>query len=260
MDLNTTIESRKRVRSAYEMSNLHPVSPVEKLSRIGSTSSGLQAHEPFVSRTAKIVRGETLLYTPSTPISYTFHSCNAALIIESLRLIHTEDLPMNLNLESITFSLPKHIDDDGFAIPWLVSLTTCLAWCFHGSGVPNILIAEPEPGNEEPYITVNERAPPSLRSDLHPGSLASQTVAELSTTATDMVQLFLEFAQGLPSTELATEEQAIFALADFLHNRPDKCKSCVLWRAAWKECLARIYGKVVAKSMARQRKFQTTGV
>lgn len=260
MDLNTTIESRERVRAAHEILDLHTISPVEKRSRIGSTSSGLQAHEPFVSRTAKIVRCESPLYTPGTPIYYTFHSCNAALIIESLRLIHTEDLPMNLNLETMTFSLPKHVNDDGLAIPWLVSLTACLAWCFHRSSAPDIIIAEPELGIEKPSMTVNESEAPSLRSDLHTGSTASQASEELSTTATDLVQSFLEFAQGLPSTELATEEQAIFAFADFLHNRPDKCKSCVLWRAAWKECLTRLYGQVVAKSMARQRKFQTTSL
>jgi len=164
---------------------------------------------------------------------------------------------MNLNLETITFSLPKHIDDDGSAIPWLVSIATCLAWCFHRSSAPDIIIAEPELGIEEPSVTVNESKASSLRSDLHPGSTASHASEELSTTASDLVRLFLVFVQGLPSTELATEEQAIFALADFLHNRPDKCKSCVLWRAAWKECLTRLYGEVVAKSLARQRKFQT---
>jgi len=174
--------------------------------------------------------------------------------------MHTEDLPMNLNLETITFSLPKHVDDDGLAIPWLVSIATCLAWCFHHSSAPDIIIAEPELDIEDPSVTVNESKASSLRSDLHPGATALQIGTELSTTATHLAQLFLQFAQGLPSTELATEEQAIFALADFLHNRADKCKSCVLWRAAWKECLIRLYGEVVAKSMARQRKFQTTGV
>jgi len=250
----------KRDRSIHSLPNL-PTSPRrEKRPRTTLTSSESQARQPSNSRTTRGVCGETLLFRPDTPICYAFHSCDAALIKESLHLIHTEDLPMDFSLETMTFSLPKHIDDDGFAVPWLVSLTTCLAWCFHGSAVPDILIAEPELDVEEPFITVNEREASSLRSDLHPASTTLRTGTELSTTATDLVQLFLKFAQGLPSTELVTEEQAIFALADFLHNRPEKCKSCVLWRAAWKECLTRLYGEVVAKSMARQRKFQITGV
>ena len=217
------------------------------------------AHEPFISRTAKIVRGETLLYTSGTPIFYTFHSCNAASIKESLYLIHTKDLPINLNLEIITFSLPKHVNDDGLAIPWLVSIATCLAWCFHRSSAPDIIIAEPELDVKEPYITVNESKAPSLRSDLPPGSAVSQIGTELSTTATDLVHLFLEFAQGLPSTELATEEQAIFALADFLHNRPDKCKLCFV-----ESGLERVFDKTLwgsgCEEYGQAEKFQITDV
>ncbi|KEQ72579.1 hypothetical protein M436DRAFT_48479 [Aureobasidium namibiae CBS 147.97] len=256
MDHKTLSTSRKRARSPHDIPDL-PTGPTrEKRPRIRSTSSEIQVRQPFDSRAVRLARGELLLFEPDTPICYAFHSCDVTLIKESLHLVHTEDLPMDLNLETMTFSLPKHIDDDGFAIPWLVSLMTCLAWCFHGAAIPDILIAEPELGIEEPYVAVNEAEAPSLRSDLHPGFTASQTDAELSTTASDLVRLFLRFAQGLPSTELATEEQAIFALADFLHNRPDKCKSCVLWRAAWKECLIRVYGKIVAKIMVKKRNFQ----
>lgn len=239
------------------MSHLHTDSLVEKRPKTSSTPPELRSYEYAILRITRIVCGETLIYKPGTPISYTFHSCDIILIREALRLIHTGDLSMNLNLKTMTFSLPKHLDDAGSAVPWLVSLATCLAWCFQCSSVPDIVITEPELGVKEPCITVNETGLPEVRTDLHPGSTGTQTSAGLSTTATDLVHLFLCFAQGLPSTESATEEQAIFALADFLHNRPDKCKSCILWRAAWKECLKRLYGEVVAKSMAKRRKFQS---
>lgn len=221
-----------------------------------SASSEIRFHEYTISRTTGIVRGETLFYNPGLPLSYTFHSCDVIQIREALRLIHTEDLHMNLSLKTMTFSLPKYLDDDGSAVPWLVSLATCLAWCFHCSSAPDIIIKEPELGNEEPFITVNETGLPELRIDLLPGSTGTQNRAALSTTATDLIHLFIDFAQGLPSTELAIEEQAIFALADFLHDRPEECQRCVLWRTAWKECLTRLYGNVVANSMARKRKFQ----
>lgn len=260
MDHKTASASRKRVRSLHESLNFYTKLPAEKRPCITSTVSELRPHENTISHTARIIRGETLLFAPDTPICYTFHSCDVTLIREALYHIRTEDLPLNLNLESLTISLPKHLDDDGSAVPWLVSLTICLAWCFHCSSVPDIIIAEPELNIEEPHITINEIEPPKLKVDLYTGSPRSQERAELSTTATDLVQLFLDFAQGLPSTELATDAQGIFALADFLHNRPDKCKSCVLWRAAWKECLTRLYGEVVAKTMAKKRKFQPTCV
>lgn len=256
MDRKTLIEGRKRILSAYETSNSHTVFPAEKRLRITSTSLE-ESQEQAISRTARLVRGETLFDTPGRPISYNFHSCDVIPIREVLRLIRTEDLLMNLNLKTMTFSLPKHLDDDGLAVPWLVSLATCLAWCFHCFSVPDIIITEPKLGSENPSIGVNETGLLELRTDLYPGSEVTQNTAESSTTATDLVHLFLDFAQGLPATELATEEQAIFALADFLHDRPDKCKSCILWRAAWKECLTRLYGEVVAKSMAKRRKFQS---
>lgn len=260
MDHKTAIASRKRVRSLHESLNFYTKLPAEKRQRITSTVSELRSHENTTSHTARIIRGETLLFAPDTPICYTFHSCDVTLIREALRIIRTEDLSMNLNLKTITFPLPKYIDDDGTAVSWLVSLTICLAWCFHCSSVPDIIIAEPELDIEEPHITINEIELPKLKVDLYAGSTSSQERAELSTTATDLVHLFLDFAQGLPCTELVTEEQAIFALADFLHNRPDKCKSCVLWRAAWKECLTRLYGEVIAKTMAKKRNFQPTCV
>jgi hypothetical protein len=178
------------------------------------------------------------------------------MIRKALRIIHTEDIPLDLNLSTMTFSLPKDLDDNGLAISWLVSLTTSLAWCFHSVSVPEIVITEPELGVEEPYIAVNEKELAALRMDLYAGNTSLQASTELLTTATDLVTTFLSFTQGLPSGEMKTEEQVIFALTDHLHNRPDKCRSCVLWRAAWKECLNRLYGEEVAKSMVKQRKFR----
>jgi hypothetical protein len=178
------------------------------------------------------------------------------MIREALCLIHTEDILLNLNLSTMTFSLPKHLEDNGSAIPWLVSLTTCLAWCFHSVSVPEIVITEPELGLEEPYIAVNEKQLPTLRTDLHTLLTNQQTYTNLSTTATDLVVSFLNSTQGLPGTEMEIEEQVIFALADYLNNNPSKCKSCVLWRAAWKECLNILYGEEVTRSMVKQRKFR----
>jgi hypothetical protein len=115
---------------------------------------------------------------------------------------------------------------------------------------------EPDMGIEEPYIAVNEKELPSLRTDLYAGTAESRASTELSTTATDLVASFLNFTHGLPRGEMETEEQVIFALADYLHNRPDICKSCVLWRAAWKQCLHILYGEEVARSVVKQRKFR----
>jgi hypothetical protein len=92
--------------------------------------------------------------------------------------------------------------------------------------------------------------------DLYAGNIRLQASTELSTTAAELVTSFLNFTQGLPEVEMNTEEQVIFALADFLHNRPEKCKSCVLWRAAWKQCLNILYGEEVARSMVKERKFR----
>jgi hypothetical protein len=245
MDNKIEITSKKRIRSVP-----HTVSPVKKRSTTTTDPPERQPHGPATSCTPKIIRGETLLHTPGTPISYTFHSCDASMVREALRLIHTEDIPLNLNLKTLTLSLPKHIDDSGTAVPWLVSLAACLAWCFHYSSTPEVIITGPEMSVKEPCISVNEVEPPKLRVDLYAGSPGSQE-------NTDFVVSFLCFTQGLPKNEMEIEEQAISALADFLHDRPDKCKQCVLWRAAWKECLRRLYGEHVAKSMARKRKFQS---
>lgn len=255
MDHGTKTKSKKRTRSILAP---YIVPLVKKRSTTITKFSDRQSPGPVTSRTPKIIPGETLLFTPGTSISYTFHSCDATMVREALRLIHTEDLPLNLNLKTLSFSLPKHIDDRGTAVPWLVSLDTCLVWCFHCSSTPEIIITEPEKCVKEPCISVNEVEPPKLRVDLYAGSPGSQENTELSTTATDFVVSFLCFTQGLPKNEMEIEEQATFALADFLHNRPDKCKHCVLWRAAWKVCLRRPYGDEVAKSMARMRNFQPT--
>jgi hypothetical protein len=150
------------------------------------------------------------------------------MVREALHLIHTEDLTLNLNLKTMTFSLLRYLDDNGSAVSWLISLATCLIWCFHCSSVPGITITELESSNQEPYIAVNEIELPSLRLDLYSGPLARQLDSRLSTTATELVLSFLDFAHGLPKNEMEIEEQVIFALADFLHNRPDKCKQCVL--------------------------------
>jgi hypothetical protein len=258
MDNEINFKSNKRTRSQYDTSIPHSVPPVNKRLTIISNAPGHGSYGPTTSRSPKLIRGETLIYTPGTPISYTFHSCDATMVREALRLIHTEDLPLNLNLKTLTFSLPKHLDDNGSAISWLVSLTTCLAWCFHCSSVPDIVVTEPESCIQEPYIAVNEEELPSLRVDLFTGVKTQQRGPTLSTTATELILSFLDFTRGLPQSEMGTGEQAVFALADFLHNRPDKCKQCVLWRAAWKNCLRRLYGEEVAKSMARKRKFQPT--
>lgn len=254
MDHGTKTKSKKRTRSIPAP---YIVPLVKKRSTTITKSSDRQSPGPATFRTPEVIHGETLLYTPGTPISYTFHSCGAAIIREALRLVHTEDLPLNLNLKTMTFSLPKSLDDNGSAVTWLVSLAACLAWCFHYSSTPEVIITGPEMSVKEPCISVNEVEPPKLRVDLYAGSPGSQENTDLSTTATDFVVSFLCFTQGLPKNEMEIEEQAIFALADFLHDRPDKCKQCVSWRAAWKECLRRLYGEEVAKSMARKRKFQS---
>jgi hypothetical protein len=252
----TTTKSGKRARSPNDFAFEHAVPKAKKRPQITPNSSINHIQDPAIPRTSSITRGETQLYASGTPISYKFHSCDTSLIREALHLIRTEDILLNLNLSTLTFSLPKHLDDDGLAIPWLVSLATCLAWCFHSVSVPDIVIMEPELGLEEPYIAVNEKELPTLRTDLYAGTAEARASTELSTTATDLVVSFLNFTHGLPRSEMETKEQVIFALADYLHNRPDKCKSCVLWRAAWRECLDRLYGQDVARSMVKQRKFR----
>jgi hypothetical protein len=256
MDHKTIIKGKKRLRSPHDNAVEHAISQTKKRPQNTPKPSEHQVHEPAIPRTVNIIRGETLLYTPGTHISYTFHSCDATMIREALCLIHTEDMLLDLNLSTMTFSLPKDLDDNGLAISWLVSLTTSLAWCFHSVSVPEIVITEPELDVEEPYIAVNGIEPPSLRVDLYAGTTKAQASAELSTTATDLVTTFLNFTQGLPRTEMETKEQVIFALADYLNNNRSKCKSCVLWRAAWKECLNILYGEEVTRSMVKQRKFR----
>ncbi|CAD0086605.1 unnamed protein product [Aureobasidium vineae] len=220
-----------------------------------------QVYEPAITRTAKTIRTELLplLYERGTPISYTFYACSTTLIRQTLRRIRTEDIPLELHLATLTFSLPKQLDDTGLAIPWLVSLATCLAWCLYTSPIPEIIITEPEFYIKEPYVAVNETDPPSLsisNGKFSPDFITKGTNAELSTTATDLVTSFLKFTSGLSREEMKTEGQSIFALADFLHARVDKCKECVLWRGSWKECLGRIYGHEVAKVMVRERNLE----
>jgi hypothetical protein len=230
--------------------------PIGKRTRMTAGSPEHQNHESTTDRTPRIIRDEVLLFPSGTPISYNFHSCDVTLIRVALHRIQEEDLPLNLNLGTITFSLPKCSDDDGSAISWLISLITCLAWCFHSSPIPRIIITEPELCLKEPYIGVNETDQAIRRTDLCAGPPNDQSSATSTTSATGLVITFLIFTQGLPRSEMDTEEQVIFALADFLHDCIERCKSCVLWRAAWKECLNVIYGKEVARSMVRRRKFQ----
>lgn len=218
-------------------------------------------HEPEVNRTTKTIRAEVLplLYTPNTPISYNFHSCSTSLIRSTLSRIHREDIPLKFRLATLTFSLPKELDDNGLAITWLVSLAVCLAWCLYAtSSDPEIIITEPELRVGEPYVAVNKTEPSYLMQETRfttATKLPRGTDAGLSTTATELVTSFLVFTSGLPKEEMSTEEQVIFAFADFLHAREDKCKDCILWRSVWKECLKRIYGAEVAKSMAKERRF-----
>lgn len=220
-----------------------------------------RVYEPEIIRTTKTIRAEVLplLYAPDTPISYNFHSCSTSLIRSTLSRIHREDIPLKFQLATLTFSLPKELDDNGLAITWLVSLAVCLAWCLYAtSSDPEIVITEPELRVGEPYVAVNETEPPSLVQETQLTTvikLPRGTDAGLSTTATELVTSFLVFTSCLPKEEMGTKGQVIFAFADFLHAREDKCKDCVLWRSAWKECLKRIYGAEVAKSMAKERKF-----
>jgi hypothetical protein len=223
---------------------------------MAATSPEHHVHGSTNPRTPIIIRDEVLLFTSGTPISYDFHSCYATLIREALHRIHAEDLPLNLNLSTMTFSLSEYLDDDGSAVSWLVSLTTCFAWCFHSFPIPSIIITGPELCFKDPYITVNEMERPSLRTDLYSDYNNCQPDSDSSTTATGLVVTFLEFTKGLSKSEMDTEEQVIFALADFLHDSIERCKSCVLRRATWKECSNRIYGQEVARSMVRRRKFQ----
>jgi hypothetical protein len=234
------------------------VLPNGKRTRMTAGSAEHQIHESTNARTPRIIRDDVLLFSPGTPISYNSHSCDATLIRAALHRIHEEDLPLNLNLSTILFSLPKASDDDddGSAVPWLISLTTCLAWCFHDFPMPRIIITGSELCLEEPYIAVNEIDQTSLRTDLYAGPSSKQSSVGSTTTAAELVITFLVFTQGLPRSGMETEEQVIFALADLLHDCIERCKSCVLWRAAWKECLDVIYGKEVARSMVRRRKFQ----
>ncbi|KAH0354509.1 hypothetical protein KCU81_g1510, partial [Aureobasidium melanogenum] len=234
--------------------------------RIAPPASTYPVHEPAISRTTKTIRTEVLplLYAPGTPISYTFHSCSAALIRRTLHRIHAEDIPLKFHLSALTFSLPEELDDNGLAISWLISLAICLAWCLYPtSSNTEVIVTEPEVRAKEPYVAVNETEPP-VRSEkveftTATDSLSRGTDAGLSTTATELVTFFLEFTSGLPAEEMKTEEQVIFALADFLHAKDDKCKNCILWRSAWKECLRRIYGADIAKSMAKEREFEPNG-
>lgn len=221
-----------------------------------------RVREPLI-RTTEIVRAGVppLLYAPDTPISYNFHSCSTSLIRSTLSGFHEEDAPPKPQLASLTFSLPKKLDDNGLAMTWLVSLAVCLAWCIHAtSSNPEIIITEPEFHVGEPDVAVNETEPPSLiqriQSTTATNSLPRGADAGVSTTATSLVTSFLEFSSGLPADEMAVEEQVIFALADFMHARADKCKTCILWRSVWKECLKRIYGAEVVQGMVRERKFE----
>ncbi|KAG9520828.1 hypothetical protein KCV07_g4028, partial [Aureobasidium melanogenum] len=221
-------------------------------------------HEPAIARSTKAIRAEVLplLYAPGTPVSYTFHSCSTSLIRRTLHRIHTEDIPLKFQIGTLTFSLPKELDDNGLAIAWLVSLAVCLAWCLHSTASDTgIIITEPEFCVGEPYVAVNEIQPSSLpikkaSFTTATNSLPRGTDAGLSTTATELVASFLGFTAGLPGKEMGTEEQVMFAFADFLHAREDKCRHCILWRSVWKESLRRIYGAEVAKCMAKERKFE----
>lgn len=231
--------------------------------RIAPPASTYPVHEPAISRTTKTIRTEVLplLYAPGTPISYTFHSCSITLIRRTLHRIHAEDVPLKFHLSALTFSLPKELDDNGLAISWLVSLAICLAWCLYStSSDTEVIVTEPEVRVKEPYVAVNETELPVLSQKVEfttaTNSLSRGTVAGPSTTATDLVASFVGFTSGLPGEEMKTEEQVIFAFADFLHARADKCKNCILWRSVWKECLRRIYGAEVAKSMAKERTFE----
>jgi hypothetical protein len=193
-------------------------SSTAKRTRMTAESLEHHIHGSTTSRTASTIRDEVILFPPGTPISYTFHSCDAILIRAALQRIHEEDLPLNLNLSTITFSLSKCSDDDGSAVPWLVSLTTCLAWCLHNYPIPSIIITGPELCSKEPYIAVNEIDQATIRTDFYAGPPSNQSSVGTTTTATGLVVSFLAFTQGLPKSEMDTEEQVIFALADFLHD------------------------------------------
>ncbi|KAG9568250.1 hypothetical protein KCU71_g3034, partial [Aureobasidium melanogenum] len=245
-----------------------PITPTVKHRRqIALPASVNRVHEPAIARSTKTIRAEVLplLYAPGTPVSYTFHSCSTSLIRRTLHRIHAEDIPLKFQLGTLIFSLPKELDDNGLAITWLVSLTLCLAWCLHAtSSDPEIVITEPELRVGDPYVAVNETQSSSLplkRAEftIATNALPRGTDAGLATTATELVTSFLEFTLGLPTEEMDTEEQVVFAFADFLHAREDKCKNCILWRSVWKECLRRIYGAEVVKNMAKERKFELHG-
>ncbi|KAG9855974.1 hypothetical protein KCU98_g1681, partial [Aureobasidium melanogenum] len=249
-------------------STVPPTFPMVKHHRrITPPASTYPVHEPAIVRTTKTIRAEvlSLLYAPDTPISYTFHSCSTSLIRRTLRRIHAEDILLKFHISTLTFSLPKELDDNGLAISWLVSLAICLAWCLYStSSDTELIITEPEFRVGEPYVAVNETEPSSLpikRAEftIATNALPRGTDAGLSTTATDLVTSFLEFTSGLPTEEMDIEEQVIFAFADFLHAREDKCKNCILWRSVWKESLRRIYGAEIVNSMAKERKFELNG-
>lgn len=216
--------------------------------------------EPAVSRTARLVRADVLplLYKPDTPTSYTFHACPAAQIRNTLHRIHNEDIPLGLRLENLTFCLPKAIDDQGLAVPWLTSLAISLAWCLHNCpSRPEVIVTEPEVRIRQAYIAVDELEPPrlpTLKASI-PIKPVDGVRSRLSTTATELVTSFLDFTACLPSKEMGQEDQVAFALTDFLNAREDKCKSCVLWRGMWRECLKRIYGPEIARAMVKELKF-----
>lgn len=247
-------------------SSIHVRRPGSSLVPPISSLAKHQIHEPGIARTTKTIRAEVLplLYAPDIPVSYTFHSCDTSLIRKTLQRIRTEDIPLRFHLCTLTFSLPKKVDDNGLATPWLVSLAICLAWCLHSTpSDTEVVITEPEICFREPYVAVNETVSSSVsikkaESTAAINSFPQGTYMGLSTTATDLVTSFLEFASGLPADEMDTEEQVIFALADFVHARVGKCKDCIVWRSVWKMCLRRIYGAEVAKSMAKERKVETS--
>ncbi|THY32243.1 hypothetical protein D6D01_02666 [Aureobasidium pullulans] len=216
--------------------------------------------EPAIFRAARLVRTDILplLYKPDTPTSYTFHACPATQIRNTLHRIHNEDIPLGLRLETLTFCLPKAIDDQGLAVPWLMSLAISLAWCLHNCPIQSeVIITEPEVRIRQAYMAVDGSEPPRL-STLK-ASIPIKPVdglrSRLSTTATEIVTSFLAFTACLPRAEMEQEAQVVFALTDFLNAREDKLKSCVLWRGLWRECLKRIYGPEIARATAKEQKF-----
>jgi hypothetical protein len=201
MDRERSDKGKKRLHLPPNILSLSTA----KRTRMIAESPQHRIHESTASRTPSIIRDEVLLLPPGTPIPYNFHSCDASLIRAALHRIHEEDLPLNLNLSTIPFSLPKCSDDDGSAIPWLISLAIGLARGFHSFPIPSITITGPELCFKEPYIAVNETDQATLRTDLYAGPSSNQSSAGLTTTATELVITFLVFTQGLPKSEMDTE-------------------------------------------------------